>query len=219
MATTCSDIVRRALRKLGVLRAGADPKAADAADGLLSLQSYYMECVTGGAFGRVVNIPLSTAGTVTAGGNQHINVLVDETVTVDLPATLPTYHWDTWMPCRDYGWGLNVPLGGTDGDNVPPDKSVVMVTDRYDASRRATYVYDGTVQLWMRIDTLVLTDEAPLSARDSDGLAALLAMRMADEFGDTSLSPLTVQAANRYKLAMVTSYGASPCNGYSLGAM
>jgi hypothetical protein len=219
MASTCQDIATRALRKLGVLRAGAEPKAADAASALASLTSYYMECVTGGAFGRVVNIPLSTAGTVTAGGNQHINILVDDAVTVDLPSTLPVWHWVTWMPCRDYGWGLNVPLGGSDGNNVPPDKSVVMVTDKYTPATRATYVYDGTVQLWMRIDNLILTNEAPLSARNSDGLAALLAVRMADEFGDSALSPLTLQAANRYKLAMVTNYGSSECGGYSLGLM
>lgn len=218
MAVTCRDIATRALRKLGVIRAGAEPKAADAADALASLQSYYMECVTGGAFGRVVNIPLSTAGTVTAGGNQHINVLVDDTVTVDLPSTLPTYHWDTWEPCRDYGWGLNVPFGGTDGDNVPPDKSVVMVTDKFTPATRAVYVYDGTVQLWMRVDTLTDNDEAPLSARNSDGLSALLAFRLADEFGDGSLSALTIQAANRYKLAMVMSYGTGECGSYTLGA-
>lgn len=194
-----------------MLRSGAEPKAADAADALASLQSYYMECVTGGAFGRVVNIPLSTAGTVTAGGNQHINVLTDEAVSVELPSVLPTWHWDTWMPCRDYGWGLNVPLGGTDGDNVPPDKSVVSVTTQY-GDTRATYVYDRPVQRWLRIDLITDNDEAPLSARNPDGLAALLAVRLADEFGDSSLSPLTLQAANRYKLAMVTNYGGADCH-------
>lgn len=207
MAVTCRETVTRALKKLGVLRSSGEPKASDAADGLASLQSFYMESVTGGAFGRVFNVPISAAGTVTAGGNQHINILTEEAVEVDLPSTLPMYHWDTWRPCRDYGWGLNVPLGNDTGENVPRDKSVVMVTDKYDATRRATYVYDGTVQLWMRIDTLDLNDEAPLSARSPDGLAALLAVRIADEFGDSTLSPLTLQAANKYKRDMVTNFG------------
>lgn len=202
---TSRDIAMRAFRKLGVLRAGAEPKAADADEALSSLQSYYMECVTGGAFGRVVNIPVSTAGTVTAGPNQHINVLTADAVSIDLPSTVPYAHWDTWMPCRDYGWGLNVPLGADGGENVPQDRAVVSITTEY-GETRATYVYDGTVQRWMRIDTLDLNEEAPLSARNSDGLSALLAVRMADQYGDGNLSQLTLRAANRYQLAMVTHY-------------
>lgn len=206
MATTCRDVVTRAGRKLGLVRAGGELKAADAADMLASLQSFYMESVTGGAFGRVYNIPISAAGTVTAGGNQHINILTAEAVDVDLPATVPAYHWDTWRPCRDYGWGLNIPLGNDTGENVPRDKSVVNVTSQY-GDTRATYVYDGTVQRWLRVDTLTLNDEAPLSARNSEGLASVVAMRVADEFGDTALSALTVQSAVKYKRDLVTNFG------------
>lgn len=205
MAKTANDIATLALKKLGVLRGGGEPKAADAADALASLQSYYMECVTGGAFGRVYNVVMSSAGTVTAGGNQHFNVTTEDEVTVDLPATLPACHWDTWMPCRDYGWGLNVPLGSDQNVVVPKDKSVVMVTDQYGDSR-ATYLYDGTVQRWMRIDTLAGTDEAPLSARNPDGLASLLAARISDLFG-LEVSPLTFQSANKFRMQMVTNYG------------
>lgn len=203
---SCRDVVNRALRKLGVLRSGGEAKAADAADALASLSSYYMETVTGGALGRVYNVVASAAGDITAYGNQHINVTTEDAVTVDLPATVPWSYWWTWMPCRDYGWGLHVPFGSDASVTVPRDRAVVMVTDQY-GETRATYVYDGTIQRWLRVDGLGLTDEAPLSARDPDGLASLIAMRIADQFGTELLSPLTVRAANRYKMAMVMNYG------------
>jgi hypothetical protein len=207
MAYTCGDIIRSSLRKLGVLRSGAEPKAAEAADALMSLQSFYMECVTQGTFGRVYNVQLSQAGTVTTGGNQHINVLTQDAVSIDLPASVPACHWDTWMPCRDYGWGLNVPLGADNNVAVPRDKAVVMVTDQF-GDTRATYLYDGTIQRWLRIDSLALTDEAPLSARSPDGLAAVLAGRIADDYGaSATLSPLTASASARYRLTLVTNFG------------
>lgn len=205
MATT-RDICTMALRKLGVLRAGGEMKAADAEDARVSLQSFYMECITGGAFGRVFNVVMSAPGDVTASGNQHFNVTTDEEVNIDLPSTLPANHWETWRPCRDYGWGLNIPVGADQNVVMPKDKSVVMVTDQF-GEGRATYVYDGTIQRWMRIDTLALTDEAPLSARSVDGLAAVMAVRLVDYFGDSLMSPATVQAARQYRLKMVTNYG------------
>lgn len=207
---TCRDIIRSALKKLGIIRAGGQPKASDADDALLSLASFYMECITQGTFGRVFNVQMSQAGTVTAGGNQHFNILTEDVVTVDLPASLPANCWDNWRPCRDYGWGLNIPVAADENVVVPRDKSVVMVTSQYDATVRATYIYDSTVQQWLRIDTLDLNSEAPLSARSPDGLAAVLAMRIADEYG-TPPTSLTVQAAGRYKTALVSNFGNSDC--------
>lgn len=200
---TCRDIITAAARKLGILRAGGTLQSADAADGLRSLTSLYNGWVNGGAFGRVYSVPISASGDYTAGPNTHINVLTDEQVSVELPATMDRINWCSWRPWRDYGWGLNIPY--SDGVNVPPDKTVVRITDQFGPSR-AIYIYDGYVQLWMRIDNLALTDEAPLSQRDADGLAAIVAMRMSDEFGLELLSPATVLAANRYKLALVTHF-------------
>lgn len=213
MAKTVRDIGTLAFRKLGILRAGGEMKAADAQEALESLSSYYQECISAGAFGRVRDVPVSSAYTGDAGKNQHINILTEDTVDIELPDTLPACYWAYWVPCRDYGWGLNVPLGDGTGDNVPPDKSVVRITSKYDENR-ATYLYDGTIQRWLRIDNLTLDSEAPLSARNPDGLASLLAVRLADQFGSDLLSPLTLNAANRFKMAMVTTYGAGDNCGY-----
>ena len=210
---TVRDTSTLALKKLGVLRSGGEPSAADGADALASLQSFYMECISQGTFGRVFNVSMTSAGTVTPSGNQHVNVLTEDAVSIDLPSSVPACYWETWRPCRDYGWGLNVPFGADTGVTVPRDKAVVMVTDQYGDSR-ATYVYDGTVQRWLRVDVLTDNDEAPLSARSPDGLASVLAVRMTDQFGAEMLSPVTLQSANRYKTSLVTNYGnADECYG------
>ena len=109
--------------------------------------------------------------------------------------------WASGEPWMVLGGGSNVVIGddGFDG-------TVVRITDQFGPSR-AIYIYDGYVQLWMRIDALGLNDEAPLSQRDADGLAAILAVRMSDEFGSELLTAGTVQAANKYKMALVTGYG------------
>lgn len=207
---TARDIIQMALKKIGVLRAGGQASAADAEDARLSLQSLYAEWITAGAFGRVWDVPVAKAGTITPHPNQHISIVTDDTVVVTPPATVAWDYWWTWVPSRDYGWGLNVPLGGEVDRRMPRDKSVIMVTWQAgapNAAQRLTYVYDGTIQRWMRTDQIELINEAPLSARGSDGLASVLALRLLDLFGDSLASQVTIRSANSYKMALVSNYG------------
>lgn len=212
MATaTLRDTITLALKKLSVIRGSGEPKAQDAADALASLASFYNELIENGTCGRVRSVPITQAFEGNAGYNQHINVMTDEIVTIDLPNLMP---WDwccSWRPERDYGWGLNVPY--SDGQTVPRDLSVVRITKEADATR-ATYLYDSPVQRWMRIDNLstqddnaVLNREAPLSSRNPDGLASLLAMRIADQFGEDLLSAITVRSANTYQKSLAVGFG------------
>lgn len=211
MPTSVRDIAYLALRKLGVLRAGGEASAADMADASASLSSYYMECINAGTFGKVWNLPLTRDGASTAGVNTHINVLTDEGVTITLPSTVAWDWWGpTYYPYGDYGWPLPAAYYGAENVVMPQDRAVVQVTYQSaapDAAIRSTYVYDAPVQRWLRIDTLEDTDEAPLSARGPDGLASVLAVRLADQFGAELLSPGTIQAANRYKLSLVSHHG------------
>lgn len=202
---TARDVINLALKKLGVLRAGGEASAADAADGLASLVSLYQEWVSQGTLGRVGSVIVTQPGTATAIPNIHVNETVDG-VTIDLPQTVDYWFWDTYNPGRDYGWGLSVPLGGTESIGVPRDKAVVRITSTENETR-ATYIFDGTIQRWMRIDNLGLADEAPLSARSFDGLASVLALRLTEYFGSELASPITLQSANRYKSALITNYG------------
>lgn len=207
---TAREVINLALKKLGVLRAGGEASAADAADGLASLVSLYQEWVSQGTLGRVGSVIVTQPGTATAIPNIHVNETVDG-VTIDLPQTVDYWFWDTYSPRRDYGWGLSVPLGGTESIGVPRDKAVVRITSTENETR-ATYIFDGTIQRWMRIDNLALTDEAPLSARSFDGLASVLAMRLTEYFGAELASPITLQSANRYKSALITNYGTGDCD-------
>lgn len=202
---TARDVINLSLKKIGVLRSGGEATASDAADALASLASLYEEWISQGAFGRVRDVVVNLAGTATAYPNVHVNETVSG-VTIELPQTVPYDYWYTWRPYRDYGWGLNVPLGGDDGYNVPRDKSVIRITSSENTTR-ATYIYDGTIQRWMRIDNITLADEAPLSARGFDGLASVLAVRLTELFGSELAGPQTMRSANRYSVALVTNYG------------
>ena len=209
---TIRDVVTLALKKLGVIRGGGVPSSQDASDALASLSSFYNELIENGTCGRVWSVPIEQAFEGVAGSNQHINVLTDDAVSIEIPAVMPSDWCGSWRPNRDYGWGLNIPHPAS-GNNVPDDLTVVRITDQFGPAR-ATYLYDAPIQRWMRIDDLsimdantVLNREAPLSARSPDGLASLLAYRVADQFGDTSLSPLTIRAANTYKSSLALGFG------------
>lgn len=210
-ATTIRDVITLALKKLSVIRGSGQPKAQDAADALASLSSFYNELISNGTCGRVRSVPITQAFDGNAGYNQHVNILTEDAVGVELPDLMPWGWCCNWRPSRDYGWGLSVPYN--QGERMPPDMSVVRITSKFNDDR-ATYLYDAPVQRWMRVDNLnipdqnaVLNREAPLSSRNMDGLAALLATRVADQFGDGLLSALTVRAANQYKIALVSRYG------------
>lgn len=204
MASTVRDVGTLALKKLGVLRAGGEMKAPDGESARASLQSYLMGCVNAGTFGRVGKVVVSTAQAVTAAYNQHVNATVGG-VTVDLPETMDACFWENFEPYGDYGWPWCSPYYGDSGVTTPRDKSVVMVTST-ENDDRLVYVFDATVQRWMRLDNLTLNAEAPLSARDVDGLASVLAVRLSDEYGIDPRAA-TVLAASRYKMALVSAYG------------
>ena len=203
MPHTVRDVGTLALRKLGVLRSGGEPSAADAEAARQSLESLYSEWITQGTFGRVYNVAITKSGSVTPGHSMHVNVTTDEEVSIDLPATMQRDFWSTWR--------------GDLGLNVPRDKSVVIVTDQFGAGR-ATYVYDGTVQRWMRTDTIKLSDEAPLSARGIDGLASVLAIRLTEQFGSELASPQTLRSANSYRTALVCNFGNEDDEGYTIAS-
>lgn len=209
MPASVRDIATLALRKLGVLRSGGEPSAADAEAARESLESWYAECIQGGTFGRVANVVVANAGSFDVEPSVHVSATTDGVV-VDLPATVPSDHWNTWRPCRDYGWGKHVPIGGEPDVIVPRDKAVVAVTSSTNVNR-ATYVFDRTVQRWMRTDTLALGDEAPLSARGVDGLASVLAIRLTEQFGSELAGPQTLRSASRYQMALVTNYHDEDC--------
>lgn len=182
MTHTCRDVINLALKKLGVLRSAGQATTSDAADALASLQSWYKELITQGAFGRVRSVIATTD--VEAKVGQHIANTSATPITVTLPVEGPWWWYEA---------------------TTPRDLSVVVSTDLTDT--RLTHIYDAQIQRWVDVETLSMTDEAPLSSRGYDGLASVLAVRLSEFFGDSLLNTQTIRSANSFKLALVSRHG------------
>lgn len=196
---TCRAIVNGALRKLGRLAAGREPRTADTTDALAALQGLYLSWVASGAFGRLADVvPLVDC---TAGENQRI-VRDASVVTVTLPDRVPAY-------ASPLPYGEERVIVGTydefDANTRPPrDGAVVQIADEV-AGEVETWIYDGTLRQWGHIDALQLDDQAPRSVSDPEGLSATLAIELADTFG-ADVGPATLAQAGRYKTAMTHNY-------------
>lgn len=188
---TCGEIIAKALRKLNATQSGANPSTEEAADGLASLRSYYLEMVTGGGFGPLRDV--STAVDTVAYPNTR--VMKTAACVVSLPVVIPDAACDGCI--WDYGFVRCNP--------ALLDMALITINSTVDATVES-WLYDATAARWISLDNLDLNDPAPLSSRGDDGLAALLATRIADEYGG-QLSPITVAAANRFKVSIATRPG------------
>lgn len=215
--TAVRQIINSALRKLGRLGSGRDARQQDAKDALDALQSLYTGWVASGTFGRLYDV-VPGGSSFTASGNQRIV----RTASADFEVILPELV--SRERVRDYGHErmcyATVVLMRQDGQTVsitttpaqpigwvetPSDGSPVVITDQ-STGITASWLYDGTAKKWQRIDDLQLDDEAPRSEADRDGLAACLALQIADQYG-VELQPSTIRAAQRYTMQMTHRYG------------
>lgn len=175
---TCQATIEGALRKLGKLGAGRAARTVDLTDGLASLKGLYNALIDAGSFGPLRDV-IPTAD-YTAGENERVFRTSEAVLNVNLPLLVE----DAWFgDICEYGsrW---VPEGSTNPNQRPPrDGTVVVVSDAYTGVTEE-YLYDGQERAWRSLSDLALADEAPLSRRDPDGLQAMLARQMADQFGD-----------------------------------
>jgi hypothetical protein len=198
---TCRAIVNGALRKLGKLAAGREARDADRDDALEALRGLYRFLITSGAFGRLKDV-VPTGATYTAGENERIFRNDDATLSV----TLPEIVRRDCSP-RPYDDECACPSGDVATDMRPPrDGAVVVVSDAF-TGVTVHYIYDGQLRLWQSIDGLDVDDAAPLSTRDAEGLKALLATRLVDEFGG-AIGPATVQLAGMFQANLTTRFSA-----------
>jgi hypothetical protein len=84
MAATCLDIITYAMRQARVLGPGKEPKAAEAEEGMVALQSFYDELVQGGMFGRLEDSYLTSDDTAEEGKRY----LLASGVTLTEPTTI-----------------------------------------------------------------------------------------------------------------------------------
>lgn len=74
----------------------------------------------------------------------------------------------------------------------------------FDTNGRRAYIWDRDE--WIRIDNLLPGDDAPLSERGANGLAACLAMYYSEDFG-TQVGAGAARQASAFKFALSTRYG------------
>ena len=195
---TCRETVSGALRKIGRLGAGREPRAADQADVLAALQGLYRQWINGGAFGRLSDV-VPTGAAYTARENERIFRNASATVTITLPETVATVP----NP-RSYRDEVLTYEGITGNTRPPRDCAVVVISDAFTATT-VEYIYDGSQRLWQAINALALADTAPLSVRDPMGLQAALAMQIADEFG-AEVGAMTQRQAATFQMGLTHRY-------------
>jgi hypothetical protein len=152
---TCRDVIKRALRMLGVLARGDEPASDEATDALEALKGLYL---TPGLLGRLT--PVVITADYTAGENERI-FNADGAVTVTLPTTI------------------------TDADSsearTPKNRALVVVT----GTNPGSFVYDAELGSWVQIDALTLASTAPFSTDLTEPLSARLAVSLSSDYGLT----------------------------------
>lgn len=182
---TCRATIKRTLRKLGKLAAGREARSEDATDALESLKGLYRSLINSGAFGRLNDV-VPTADYI-AGSNERVFRYNDDVLSISIPALV------------DAG-----------GENLPPiDCSVIVIVDAHSGATQE-YIYDAHLRQWSSIGDLELDSYAPLSHRDPDGLSAMLAMQIADEYGG-DISAATGRLAAAFQSTLTHRFS-SPAN-------
>jgi hypothetical protein len=200
-AITCRDIVRRALRKLSLVAAGMEPTGNEMNDGLETLQAIYLELAGMGVFGKLYDVVVTDA-TYTAFPQQRILCNRLGGVAITLPALVDPSAWPggAWWylgrGCYDYQF-RDYYCGTTP---LPPhDGTCIEINSLFDGSQQL-WIYESNTARWIDLRDLNVADSAPL-AKYSDGLAAMLAIRVAPEYGVSA--PQEVQGvANVARYAM-----------------
>lgn len=176
----CRGIVSGALRKCGVLAAGREARAADLNDTFDALKNLYLQLVNQGSFGRLSDVvPISDYA---AGENQRIFRNTEAVETITFPELVTT----------------------DDGDLPPLDLSVIVIVDAF-SQMGGTYLYDVVTRLWTSVSDLTLDSEAPLSSRDAQGLMALLATQIVDEYGN-QLGAATIRQAGSFQSSLTSRF-------------
>lgn len=199
---TCRDVVNGALRKIGKLAGGREPRTQDSSDALESLRSLYSYLINSGAFGRMADV-VPTGTSYVAGENERIFRNSSATIDITLPELVRLDQYNSPRPYPE-----EYPVYTTDpvsGDMRPPrDCAFVAIHDSFTA-QTVEYLYDCQIKLWVPLKGLTLEDPAPLADRDADGLKCMLATRINDEFGGT-LGDMTVRQAGQFMQALTTRF-------------
>lgn len=217
---TARQITNSALRKIGRLGGGREPRLSDQTDVLAALQGMYTAWIAAGSFGRLEDV-VPTGTSYVARGNERILRISESQMSVTLPELVDESSFQDYGRERTgyYGTVVTVDTDETTGvvtvdvqpgqplnySVTPRDGSPVVIADR-EGGQVGSWLYDGTAKRWERLDMLQLDSQAPRSLADPDGLSALLALEIADTFG-AEVGPTTQLQAARYRMAMTHRFG------------
>lgn len=181
MSYSVAEVVNTALKMVGVISPGESPTSDEMEDGRRALVGLYDLWASSGMFGRL-------DGVLSGGTIYSDDVLEWAAPEVDAPVELP------------------VRVKGDDGEPAPPrDLSYIEVVTEATGERRA-YVWDARQGKWARFDALASDDEAPLARRGVRGLAAVLAVDIAGDYGKAAPGPV-VRTAAAYRMGLSARYG------------
>lgn len=151
---TLDDVIRRAYRLAGYLKADDEPRPSEFDNALLALQSVYYDVLV--QYASLTAVRISAA--YTAVENVRVFDADDVSYTVTLPETIADSD-------------------ATDGYRPPNNGAIVEIA----GSTHQVYIYVAHYGAWKRLQGLAVTDAQPLGpAHDSD-VCALLAVRLASE--------------------------------------
>lgn len=217
---TARAIVNGALRKIGRLGGGREPRTADQTDAFAALQGLYTSWIVAGAFGRLEDV-VPTGTSYVARGNERILRTSPATLSVTLPELVSDGEFVDYGRTRTgyYGTLITVDTNEATGEVIvdvqpgqplsysqpPRDGAPVIIADM-DGGEIGSWLYDGTAKRWEQIHLLQLDNQAPRSTADPEGLSAMLAMEIADTFG-AEVGATTQRQAARYQMAMTHRYG------------
>lgn len=155
---SCLDIITYAMRQSRIIGPGKSPKAAEAAEGMIALQSLYDQWRTGGMFGKLCDVYLTGDANAQEGKRYYIPAGI--TLTAATSAYTPECQ-------SDYGDGYS----STGSVRQPRDLALYETLNS--TGTQTAKLYDRTE--WIDLAGLELSDVAPLSGRNAYGLAACLA--------------------------------------------
>lgn len=168
--TTCNDLLRRAFRAIGVIAAGKSPTGANAETGLEYLQSLILDLP--GLLKNAVWCDVAVAAAYTAREGDRCTVTGSGAVTLPITTTC-------------------------DGRARPP-RDLARVQIIGSTPNAGLWVYSATKAAWANVNGLQISSESPFGAEDDEGLAFMLAVNMAAEYGaEGELGQRTASIAQR----------------------
>lgn len=194
---TVRQVYTRALRKLRVIASGETPTSEELSDGASVVQGIFNGWIENGMFGRfgvTLSDSIDDLDYFTADGRRY-EVTLWESPADDDSIELPVRVVDP----------------ETGRTTTPPDLAIVELVDET-AGTRKTYIYDARVAAWVKISDMTPDSTCPLSGRSLEGIAALVATRVADEFGATP-GALTLREAGEFVTAIASRAAEAPTTG------